>query len=130
MCFIFCNFSACCLIHLGHIVMTLCTWSPTVVRKAVNLEMMRVVIICVMRKAKKFVWSVGKILPVVVLKVKFNLYSNFQGKFFLFYLFIYFFFYVGFLSRTFTNHSTAGKGGGYFINSSLPLPPASQTLRH
>ena len=41
-----------------------------------------------------------------------------------------FFFYVGFLSRTFTNHRTAGEGGGYFINSSLPLPPASQTLRH
>ena len=42
----------------------------------------------------------------------------------------YFFFYVGFLSRTFTNHRTAGEGGGHFINSSLPLPPASQTLRH
>ena len=25
---------------------------------------------------------------------------------------------------------TAGKGGGYFFNSSLPLPPTSQTLRH
>ena len=35
-----------------------------------------------------------------------------------------------FLSRTFTNHRTAGKGGGHFLNSSLPLPPASQTLRH
>ena len=41
-----------------------------------------------------------------------------------------FFFYVGFLSRTFTIHRTAGKGRGHFINSSLPLPPASQTLRH
>ena len=35
-----------------------------------------------------------------------------------------------FLSRTFTNHRTAGEGGGHFLNSSLPLPPASQTLRH
>ena len=42
----------------------------------------------------------------------------------------FFFFYVDFLSQTFTNHRTAGEGRGYFINSSLPLPPASQTLRH
>ena len=42
-----------------------------------------------------------------------------------------FFFCVGFLSWTFTNHRTAGEGGGgHFFNSSLPLPPASQTLRH
>ena len=41
-----------------------------------------------------------------------------------------FFFYVGFLSRTFTNHKTAGEGGGHFFNSSLPLPLTSQTLRH
>ena len=41
-----------------------------------------------------------------------------------------FFFYLGFLSRTFTNHRTAGEGGGHFSNSSLPLPPASQALRH
>ena len=34
----------------------------------------------------------------------------------------------GFLSRPFTNHSTASEVGGHFINSSLPLPPASQTL--
>ena len=39
-----------------------------------------------------------------------------------------FFFHLGFLSRTFTNHRTAREGGGYFFNSSLPLPPASQTL--
>ena len=44
--------------------------------------------------------------------------------------FFFFFFCVGFLSRTFTNHRTAGEGGWYFINSSLLLPPASQTLRH
>ena len=39
-----------------------------------------------------------------------------------------FFFYLGYLSRTFTNHRT--EGGGYLFNSSLPLPPASQTIRH
>ena len=49
----------------------------------------------------------------------------FKKKFFFF-----FFFYLGFLSRTFTIHGTAGEGGGYLFNSSLPLPPASQTLRH
>lgn len=81
MCFMFCNFSVCCLIHVGHIVMMICTWNPTVVRKSAHLVMMRVVIICVIRRAKKFVWSVGKISPVVVLKVfKFNLYSNVKGK--------------------------------------------------
>ena len=42
----------------------------------------------------------------------------------------FFFFYLGFLSRTFTNHRTAGEGGGHFFNSSKLLPPASQTLRH
>ena len=41
-----------------------------------------------------------------------------------------FFFYQGFLSRTFTIHRTAGEGGEYFFNSSLPLLPASQTPRH
>ena len=41
-----------------------------------------------------------------------------------------FFFYLAFLSRTFTNHRTAGEGRGHFLNSSLPLPPASQTLGH
>ena len=44
--------------------------------------------------------------------------------------FFFFFFYLDFLSRTFTIHRTAGEGGGYLFNSSLPLPPASQTLRH
>ena len=39
-------------------------------------------------------------------------------------------YYLDFLSRSFTIHRTAGKGGGYFFNSSLPLPPASQTPRH
>ena len=46
------------------------------------------------------------------------------------FLLLDFFFYFGFLSRTFTIHETAGEGGGYLFNSSLPLPPASQTLRH
>ena len=39
-----------------------------------------------------------------------------------------FFFYLGFLSRTFTNHSNAGVEGGHFVNSSLPLPSASKAL--
>ena len=46
------------------------------------------------------------------------------------YIYIYIFFYLGFLPRPFTNHRTAREGGGYSFNSSLPLPPASQTLRH
>ena len=37
---------------------------------------------------------------------------------------------LGFLSRTFTIHRTAGEGGGYLFKSSLPLPLSSQTLRH
>ena len=32
-----------------------------------------------------------------------------------------YFFYLGFLSRTFTIHRTAGKGGGYPFNYSVPL---------
>ena len=32
--------------------------------------------------------------------------------------FFSFFFYLGFLPRTLTNHRTAGKGGGLFLNSS------------
>ena len=43
---------------------------------------------------------------------------------------LFFFFCLGFLSQAFTNHRTAGEGGGNFFNSSLPLPPASQVLRH
>ena len=39
-------------------------------------------------------------------------------------------FYLGFLSRTFTIHKTPGEGEGYLFNFSLPLAPASQTLRH
>ena len=38
-----------------------------------------------------------------------------------------FFFFLGFLSRTFTFHRTAGKGEGYLFNSSVLLPPASRT---
>ena len=36
--------------------------------------------------------------------------------------FILFFFYLGFLSQTLAIHRTAGKGGGYYFKSSLPLP--------
>ena len=39
-----------------------------------------------------------------------------------------FIFYRGFLSRTFMIHMTAGEGGSYLFNFSLPLPPTSQTL--
>ena len=39
-----------------------------------------------------------------------------------------FFFYLGFLSQTFTIHGTAGEGGGYLFNSSLPLPPLHRHL--
>ena len=42
----------------------------------------------------------------------------------------FFFFYLGFLSRPFTNNRTAGEWGGHSFNSSLPLPPASQTFKH
>ena len=41
-----------------------------------------------------------------------------------------FLFYLDFLSRTITIHGTAGEGGGYFSNSSLPLSTTSQTLSH
>ena len=45
-------------------------------------------------------------------------------------LYICIFFCLRFLSRAFTNHRTAGEGGGHSFNSSIPLPLASQTLRH
>ena len=48
------------------------------------------------------------------------------GQRFLFYC-IFLFYLVFFF---FTNHGTEWEGGGHFYNSSLPLPPASQTLRH
>ena len=41
-----------------------------------------------------------------------------------------FFFLPGFFTQTFTNHRTAAEGGGHIFNSSLPLSPVSQTLRH
>ena len=40
------------------------------------------------------------------------------------------FFYLDFFSQPFTNHRTAGEGREHFLNSSLPLPPALQILRH
>ena len=39
-----------------------------------------------------------------------------------------FFFFLGFLSRTFTIHRTAGEGEGYLFNSSLLFPPVSRAL--
>ena len=53
-----------------------------------------------------------------------DIYSKYAWVFFVV------FFLLGFFSRTFTIHGTAGEGGGYLFNSSLPLPPTSQTLRH
>ena len=41
-----------------------------------------------------------------------------------------FFFYLDFLSRTFTIHKTVEERGDYFLNSFLSLPPTSHTLRH
>ena len=38
------------------------------------------------------------------------------------------FFYLGFLSRPFTNHWIEGEWGGHFFSFSLPLPPASHTV--
>ena len=43
--------------------------------------------------------------------------------------FLSFSFYLGFLSRTFKIHRTAGKWVGYLFNFSLPLPPTLQALR-
>ena len=39
-------------------------------------------------------------------------------------------FYLVFFPLTFTIHRTAEVGEGYHFNSSLPLAPPSQTLRH
>ena len=46
-------------------------------------------------------------------------------------VFLISFFYLSFLSRTFTIHRAAEEGGSVFIRSLPlpPLPPASQTLR-
>ena len=40
------------------------------------------------------------------------------------------FFHLGFLSETFTIHRAVGERRDNLFNSSLPLPPASQTLRY
>ena len=44
-------------------------------------------------------------------------------------VFCHFFFDMGFLSRTFMIHMTAGERGGYLFNSFLLRPPVLQTLR-
>ena len=47
------------------------------------------------------------------------------------FFFFFFFFYIsGVFFMNIMTHMTAGEGVGYFFNSSLPLPPASQTRRH
>ena len=43
---------------------------------------------------------------------------------------IYFFSIWVFFHEHFMIHRTAGEGGGYLFNSSLTLPPVSQTLRY
>ena len=53
-----------------------------------------------------------------------------KNHFFNSFVSVKFFFYLGFLSQPFANQRTVGEGGGHFFNSSLSLPPASQTLRH
>ena len=73
------------------------------------------------------------------LKIIFGLTCNFTINELLQYDFVFkalerlkilFFFHLGILSQPFTNHRTAGEEGGHFFNSSLPLPPTLQTLRH
>ena len=54
----------------------------------------------------------------------------FKEYFFDFTHYIYFFFYLGFLSWAFAIHRAAEKGGGQLFNSSLPLAPASRAFRH
>ena len=49
---------------------------------------------------------------------------------FLTFYYHYFFIYLGFLSRKFIIHKTAGEERGYFFNSFVPNLPASQTLRY
>ena len=44
--------------------------------------------------------------------------------------FVIFFYHSGFCFTNIHDSRAAGEGGGYLCNSSLPLPPASQTLRH
>ena len=67
--------------------------------------------------------------PFKILKKK-SFYRCFFGKTKKFKtLILTFFFYLGFLWQPITNHRTAGEGRGYFFNSPLPLPSASQTLR-
>ena len=39
-----------------------------------------------------------------------------------------FFFYLGFLSRTFTNHRTAGEGGGHFLSPHYHFHPLHRHL--
>ena len=45
-------------------------------------------------------------------------------------IFFFFSIWVFYHDHSRITHRTAGEGGGHFFNSSLPLPPASQTLRH
>ena len=46
------------------------------------------------------------------------------------FLFLFFFVHLACLSRILTNHRATGEGGGYLLKPFLPIPPASQTLKH
>ena len=64
----------------------------------------------------------GKRIITITRNLKKEMHSNNQ--------ILSFFNYLVFLPRPLTIHRTAGEVGGHFFNSSLPLPSASQTLRH
>ena len=78
------------------------------------------------KKSKMVSFGSSIIKNIVALAVR----SKLLFLFCCFFLFLFIYFYLGFLSRTVTIHRTAGEGGGYFFESSLPLSPASQILRH
>ena len=73
---------------------------------------------------EKLATNVAMLVPATKMATTFHvlIYHHMREAFFVF-------FYVGLFSRTFTNHRTAGEEREHFINSSLPLLPASQTLR-
>ena len=70
----------------------------------------------------KYIKQQYKIYPTVLFFLRQTVFSLHFSDFF--------FFYLGFLSQPFTNHRTTREGGEHFFNFSLPLSPASQTLRH
>ena len=65
-------------------------------------------------------WFIAKILSRFIPKMSFDSHATT----------ILFIFYLGFLSRTFTIHRTAGEGGGYLFNSLTPLYHFHPLHRH